>query len=499
MCAVLSLGHGVRSGGSSLTTSDGHVSGFRWDDTYPTCFPSLAIRTQPVPVSDPTCVFLNVPLATEMGLPSDPSVWAKWGSGQQLPPGSTPWAMAYAGHQFGQFTVLGDGRAVVLGEHLAPDHRRVDIQLKGSGVTPFSRRGDGKAALGPMLREALISEAMHGLGIPTTRTLAVVATGETVWRGEPLAGAVLTRLATSHIRVGTFQYVAHQGDPFLLRALWDYTCGRHGMVPGDDTKGRLDAFSEMVARQVSLVMAWLRVGFIHGVMNTDNMALSGETIDYGPCALMDGYDPLAVYSAIDHQGRYAFMRQPECVQWNMARLAEAVWPLFNSDVSVAMGMLNDRLQSAHVLAHRAWMDMMRQKLGWVGECADDASRIDALLAMMAKYRWDYTQTFYYLTNGVSDPWMAVPEGRSWWEAHCHRQGMGDPLRCRAMMKLANPVLIPRNHLVATVLASAEWGSMTDFMRYHEALKTPYVDAPHLAPYRRPPDPHEVITTTFCGT
>jgi len=477
-----------------------HGGGFRWEDTYPARFPSLVARTLPVPVLSAQCLFLNEPLASEWGLPLDPTVWAQWGSGHQVPPEFTPWAMAYAGHQFGHFTVLGDGRAVMLGERVGPDQRRADIQLKGSGKTPFSRRGDGRAALGPMLREALISEAMHGLGIPTTRTLAVVGTGDTVWRGEPLQGAILTRLAASHIRVGTFEYVAHTGDLHTLRDLWAYVCDRHDvpLVAAADG-GVLNGFSILLDRQLDLVMHWLRVGFIHGVMNTDNMALSGETIDYGPCAFMDAYDPLAVYSSIDHQGRYAWMRQPDVVIWNMARLADTILPLVHPHQPTAIERVSECLSEAASRLESRWVSMMKTKCGWVGDTPDDLPLLRALGAMMATHDWDYTQTFYDLTRGRSALWMGVPEGPGWWQAHCDRQQMGDPAQVQAMMQAANPVVIPRNHVVAAVLKDAEMGNLAPLHRFYKVLQTPYADGLDAMPYQRPPLPHERITQTFCGT
>ena len=378
------------------------MAGWRLEHTYadlPQLFHSPAT---PTPVREPRLVAFNRPLAIGLGLdpealesPEGAAIFA----GNALPDGARPIAQAYAGHQFGHFTALGDGRAILLGEQITPSGDRFDIQLKGAGKTRFSRRGDGRAALGPMLREYVISEAMHALGIPTTRSLAVVTTGEPVYREGRLEGAVLTRVAASHIRVGTMQWASAHEDAEATRALADYTRARHYPELAESSDPYLDLFRAIVARQASLIARWQLVGFIHGVMNTDNMALSGETIDYGPCAFMDTYDPATVFSSIDESGRYAYGNQPPIAQWNLARLAEAMLPLFDPDADRAVERATEALARFPDLFNQHRLDGMRAKLGLFTQEDDDEALVNDLLAWMQRRSADYTNTFRSLTRG----------------------------------------------------------------------------------------------------
>ena len=381
--------------------------GWQFDNSYARLSKHLHTRINPVPVKSPQLVVLNESLAHSLGLQLEEfsqDELAQLFSGNVLPKGAAPLAQAYAGHQFGNFTILGDGRAHLIGEHLAQEGKRFDIQLKGSGQTPYSRRGDGRAALGPMLREYIISEAMHALGIPTTRSLAVVTTGETVMRDNLLPGAILTRVASSHIRVGTFEYALHTADKQSLKLLADYTIGRHfPHITGSDNP-YLNLLSAVMDRQITLVTGWLRVGFIHGVMNTDNMAISGETIDYGPCAFMDSYDPATVFSSIDRMGRYSYANQPPITRWNLARLADTLLPLIHDDLKQAIAMAEDILQLFDTKFQQQWLGMMRGKLGLYKEKKEDEKLIADLLQWMQSTSADYTNTFCDLISNK------IPEG-----------------------------------------------------------------------------------------
>ncbi len=370
---------------------------FRFDNSLVRDLPGAFLRLAPDAPPDPALVFLNEPLAADLGLDPVPlrTEGAAWFSGAALPPGADPAALAYAGHQFGGFSpVLGDGRAHLLGEIVTEDGRRFDLQLKGSGRTPFSRGGDGKAALGPMLREVLISDFMAAVGVPTTRALAVATTGEWIWRETKLPGAVLARTAASHLRVGTFQFFAARGDTAALRALLAHAIARHdpALAP-DDAAGFLDA---VIARQCRLIAQWMGLGFIHGVMNTDNMALSGETIDYGPCAFMEGFAPGTVFSSIDRQGRYAWGNQPQIMGWNLARLAETLVPLLDPDPDRAVDLANDRLGAIAARYRAEWLAVMRAKLGLEGDVEGDAALVEDLLAALPGADW--TLTFHRLAR-----------------------------------------------------------------------------------------------------
>ncbi|MEX2414808.1 MAG: YdiU family protein, partial [Paenibacillaceae bacterium] len=371
-------------------------TGWNLDNSYARLPKLFFTSLNPTPVRSPKLIVLNYPLATSLGL-NVQDLQSKDGvtvlAGNQIPEGVLPLAQAYAGHQFGHFTMLGDGRALLIGEQITPLGERFDIQLKGSGETPYSRRGDGRAALGPMLREYIISEAMHALGIATTRSLAVVTTGESVIRETDLPGAILTRVAASHLRVGTFQYASKWGTVEDLRALADYTLQRHFPEVDADENRYILLLQEVIKRQAVLIAKWQLVGFIHGVMNTDNMALSGETIDYGPCAFMDAYDPGTVFSSIDIHGRYAYGNQPNIAAWNLARFAEALLPLLHDNEEQAVKLAEDAISDFTELYHRNWLAGMRSKLGIFNEELQDESLIEDLLSMMQKYRADYTNTF----------------------------------------------------------------------------------------------------------
>ena len=464
------------------------MAGWRLEHTYadlPQIFHSPAA---PTAVREPRLVAFNRPLAAMLGLepetlerPEGAAIFA----GNVLPEGARPIAQAYAGHQFGHFTALGDGRAILLGEQITPSGDRVDIQLKGAGQTRFSRRGDGRAALGPMLREYIISEAMHALGIPTTRSLAVVTTGESVHREDVLEGAVLTRVAASHIRVGTMQWAAAHDDVGATRALADYTLSRHypeladlPPSPRRTARAYIALFDAILARQASLIARWQLVGFIHGVMNTDNMALSGETIDYGPCAFMDAYDPATVFSSIDSGGRYAYGNQPPIAQWNLARLAEAMLPLFDADVDRAVERATALLDRFPDLFNQHRLDGMRAKLGLFTREDDDEALVNDLLAWMQRRSADFTNTFTSLTSGrlVEDSTNSDPEFEAWrrrWEARRERQPQS-PAEAGALMRQHNPAFIPRNHHVeAALMAATTTHDFSVMERLLEVLAAPY--------------------------
>jgi serine/tyrosine/threonine adenylyltransferase len=492
---------------SPLTTTMCNA-GWNFDNSYLRLPESLYVKLNPVAVRAPRLVLFNRPLAESLGL-QPPALAGDAGAamfaGNSLPPGAAPIAQAYAGHQFGHFTTLGDGRALLLGEQITPAGERFDIQLKGSGPTPFSRRGDGRAALGPMLREYLISEAMHALGIPTTRSLAVVTTGEQVFRETPLPGAVLTRVAASHIRVGTFEYLAARGDRETLRILADYTISRHFPALAGVENPYRALLQGVMARQAALMAQWLHVGFIHGVMNTDNMALSGETIDYGPCAFMDAYDPGTVFSSIDHGGRYAYANQPYIAQWNLARFAETLLPLLDQDQARAVACAEEAIASfpEHVRHYR--LAGMRAKLGLFTEESDDLALMDTLFTCMQRTRADFTNTFRDLGRdpGGDTPLGEDPDFMAWqrrWQERLTRQSESVGA-VRRLMAAHNPAVIPRNHLVeAALTAAVERADYSLLERLLTVLATPYADlSPEHDAYRLPPVPTEGVYQTFCGT
>ncbi len=481
--------------------------GWRFDNSYIGLPDYFYAPLQPVPVQCPQVVMSNHALATSLGLnirALSQEDAALLFSGNILPDTAQPIAQAYAGHQFGHFTILGDGRAILLGEHLTQAGERFDIQLKGSGQTPFSRRGDGRAALAPMLREYIISEAMHALNIPTTRSLAVVTTGESVIRENILPGAILTRVAASHIRVGTFEYAASKGDAAAIKTLADYVIQRHYHDLIDTENPYLSLLSQVIHRQASLVAKWLLVGFIHGVMNTDNMSISGETIDYGPCAFMDAYDPNTVFSSIDHQGRYRYSNQPLMAQWNLARFAETLLPLIHPMQEKALALAEQAIHSFPEIYQTHWLVGMRMKLGLFTEETEDVVLIQNLLAWMQKNYADYTNTFRMLAA------EAVPEGAvfndaefmAWharWQERLSRQSESKLMSFR-LMQANNPAIIPRNHRVEEALSAAsEHGDYSLIHRLLAAVTNPFVDVPEHSDYRTAPAPSERVYQTFCGT
>ncbi|PPA86161.1 YdiU family protein [Brevibacillus laterosporus] len=482
-------------------------TGWNFDNSYAQLPKSFFASLNLNPVSSPKLIILNDPLATSLGLnvqelQSENGVEVL--AGNRIPEGAFPLAQAYAGHQFGHFTRLGDGRALLLGEQITPLGERFDIQLKGSGKTPYSRRGDGRAALGPMLREYIISEAMHGLGIPTTRSLAVVTTGELVIRETDLPGAVLTRVADSHLRVGTFQYVSKWGTEEELRVLAEYTLQRHFPEVEAGENRYLLLLQEVIKRQALLIAKWQLVGFIHGVMNTDNMAISGETIDYGPCAFMDAYDPATVFSSIDIQGRYAYGNQPYIAGWNLARFAETLLPLLHVNHEQAVKLAQDAISDFTELYHSNWLAGMRAKLGISNEEIQDESLIEDLLSMMQKYRADYTNTFRALTfDTLKDTVLfGTPEFTQWhelWQARLSRQ-QGSKASAYQLMQNSNPALIPRNHRVEDALESAvNQGDYSVMKRLLVALSNPYAHSSEQAEYSKLPPLSTGPYRTFCGT
>jgi uncharacterized protein YdiU (UPF0061 family) len=487
----------------------------RFDNTYARLPERFYARVRPTPVREPRLVKVNRALAELLGAdvarlesPDGVAVLA----GNVVPEGAEPLAQAYAGHQFGGFVPrLGDGRAILLGEVVGTDARRRDVQLKGAGPTPFSRRGDGRAALGPVLREYIVSEAMAAFGIPTTRALAAVTTGEPVARESLLPGAILTRVAASHIRIGTFQFFASAGDEEALRLLTPYALARHYPDATGTDNDALALLERVVAAQASLVARWLGIGFVHGVMNTDNTTISGETIDFGPCAFLDEYHPQKTFSSIDHGGRYAFANQPRIALWNLARLAEALLPLVAKQTDDAVRLATERLDGFDSEFQRAYLDVMRAKLGLVRAEEPDAALVEGLLDVMAAQGVDYTLFFRRLSAAVEPSGelgvMVLCAGneaplRGWLEAWRRRLSLetdrAEP--CVALMQRSNPALIPRNHRVEEAIAAAVGhGDLQPFETLTRALATPYAARPEHAELAQPPKPEERVEQTFCGT
>jgi uncharacterized protein YdiU (UPF0061 family) len=481
----------------------------RFDNSYARLPDRFHARLAPTPVAAPRLLKLNVALARELGLDPD---WlaspegVEVLAGNRIAEGSEPLAQAYAGHQFGGFVPqLGDGRAILLGEVVAPDGARRDIQLKGAGPTPFSRRGDGRAAVGPVLREYIVSEAMQALGIPTTRSLAAVATGEFVFRETALPGAVLTRIASSHIRVGTFQYFAARQDVEGLRILADHAIARHDPAAAAAPLPALALLEGVIARQAALVARWMLVGFIHGVMNTDNMTISGETIDYGPCAFLDAYHPGQVFSSIDHQGRYAFGNQPRIAMWNLTRLAETLLPLLAEEEAAAIEVAQQALGGFAPRFEAAWLGGLVRKIGLVAPEEGDGELLEDLLLRMAENEADWTLTFRGLSEDDSAPRALFKDPTAFdawlprWHARLARDGRGRE-EVRAAMRAANPAFIPRNHQVERALAAAvERDDLAPLDALLAVLARPFDDQPGAAEYRLPPQPEERVLATFCGT
>ena len=482
-------------------------TGWNLENSYANLPKSFFRIKKPTPVSSPKLIILNNSLVTSLGLNID-SLQSRDGiamlAGNQIPEGGIPIAQAYAGHQFGYFNMLGDGRAILFGEQITPKGERFDIQLKGSGRTPYSRGGDGRAALGPMLREYIISEAMHALGIPTTLSLAVVTTGESVIRENILPGAILTRVAASHIRVATFQYAAEFCSVEELRVLADYTLKRH-FSDGDGAENRyLFLLQEVIKRQASLIAKWQLVGFIHGVMNTDNMSISGETIDYGPCAFMDTYDPATVFSSIDRKGRYAYGNQPYVAEWNLMRFAETLFPLLDDNEDKAIQLAQGAISDFTELYYNNWLAGMKAKLGiFNGEPGDEAL-IKDLLSIMHKYDADYTNTFLALTfDKFSDMTLFATESFSqWhdkWQDRLSRQ-RESKASSHQLMKNSNPAVIPRNHRVEAALEAAEkQGDYSIMEQFLQALSSPYAHSEEQFEYTTLPEKPACPYRTFCGT
>jgi uncharacterized protein YdiU (UPF0061 family) len=488
---------------------------FPFDNSYAALPDGFFARVAPTPVASPKLVKLNRPLALHLGLDPD---WLAGPegveilAGKRVPDGADPIAMAYAGHQFGHFVPqLGDGRAILLGEVIDADGVRRDIQLKGSGPTPFSRRGDGRAALGPVLREYIVSEAMAALGIPTTRSLAAVVTGENVVRETLLPGAVLTRVASSHIRVGTFQYFAARSDRDGVRRLADHVISRHYPDIANAERSYHALLDAVVARQAELVARWLLVGFIHGVMNTDNTSISGETIDYGPCAFMDSYDPATVFSSIDEMGRYAYGNQPRIALWNLTRFAECLLPLLSGDQDKAIAEAQSALGRFAEKFDVAYYAGLRSKLGLFTARDDDPELANDLLKVMAENQADFTLTFRRLSDAALDlagdahvrQLFADPAAYDAWAVRWRQRLSDEPQDAgarQAAMRAVNPAFIPRNHRVEAVIEAAV--NRNDFAPFEELLAVlakPYEDQPAFAFYAEPPEQHERVLQTFCGT
>tara|TARA_B100001121_G_C18671195_1_gene613945 strand:- start:529 stop:1980 length:1452 start_codon:yes stop_codon:yes gene_type:complete len=459
----------------------------------------------PVPVKNPELVILNNDLATELNLDFSKVSKKKLSeifSGNILPAGSNSIAQAYAGHQFGHFTMLGDGRAVLLGEHTTELNKKYDIQFKGSGKTAFSRSGDGRAALGPMLREYIISEAMNALKIPTTRSLAVVKTGEEVIRDKILQGAVLTRVAASHIRVGTFQYISARQNMEELKILLNYTLDRHYPAIQNSKNKSVDFLNILIEKQCDLVVDWMRVGFIHGVMNTDNMTISGETIDYGPCAFMDTYDPKTVFSSIDKMGRYAYCNQPVMTKWNLSRFAECLLPLINKDIEKSLEIATQLINSFEKKYEEKWINMMKNKLGLLGSNENDRSLILDLLTWMHKKKADYTNTFCHLMdiNIGEEKIYQDSSFHNWktrWEDRLSKSNSSKEKSLK-LMRLTNPLVIPRNHKVEEVLEAANKNDLEPINKLLEILKKPYSEQKDILDFQSLPLLDKKYQT-FCGT
>jgi uncharacterized protein YdiU (UPF0061 family) len=478
--------------------------GWHFDNTYLKLSKTFREEIKPTPVHDPNLVILNEELAKDLNLDfskTDKKKLAEIFSGNSIPQETNTIAQAYAGHQFGHFTMLGDGRAVLLGEHLVNNENRFDIQFKGSGRTSFSRSGDGRAALGPMLREYIISEAIHSLNIPTTRSLAVVKTGEKVIRENLLQGAILTRVASSHLRVGTFQYIATTQNIKNLNTLVDYTINRHYPEIKTSNSKAIDLLNLVMEKQCQLVINWMRVGFIHGVMNTDNMAISGETIDYGPCAFMDHYDPKTVFSSIDKFGRYAFSNQPPITKWNLARFAECLIPLIDKNEDAAIKLATDLIDNFQNIYEDKWLNMMRDKLGLFGEDKNDKKLIHDLFYWMQKNKADYTNTFCNLMDINSDEVYKNNDFINWKNEWNKRSKLNNSSKEKQikLMRENNPIVIPRNHKVEEALTKADKGSLDNMRKLLSILKNPYDNHNNIEEYRLPAPSSNEKYQTFCGT
>jgi serine/tyrosine/threonine adenylyltransferase len=481
--------------------------GWRFDNSYAMLSEKLYSPVAPAPVNRPETVLFNEKLAAELGLnyqsSTDNAEIAATFSGNALPTGSEPLAQAYAGHQFGNFTMLGDGRAIIIGEHLTPENKKVDVQLKGSGRTPYSRSGDGRATLYAMLREYLISEAMHYLHIPTSRSLSVVKTGEKVYREETHEGAVLTRTMSSHIRVGTFEYIKHFLSNRELEEFCNYTIDRHYPGIKDSINPALKLLEMVMNRQIDLIVNWMRVGFIHGVMNTDNMSIAGETFDYGPCAFINAYDPKTVFSSIDIRGRYAFGNQPRIAYWNLTRFAEALLPLLHSETAEAVKLAENVLNSFPTQYEEKWVQMMGKKLGFNNPLEIEKQLIIDLMQWMEQNHADYTNTFLVLQQDIepaSDIYSqsVFTDWQSRWASQISENGntMQDAVK---MMRENNPAFIPRNYIVEKALVSATQNDFTHFNKLLDIIRDPYVAKDQYCSFQAPPEDGDINYKTFCGT
>ena len=479
--------------------------GWCFDNTYSRLPDPFKEEINPVPVKNPEIVILNKTLSKELDLDFsnlNEKKISELFSGNSLPAGSNSIAQAYAGHQFGHFTMLGDGRAVLIGEHLSKKKERYDIQFKGSGKTSFSRNGDGRAALGPMLREYIISEAMYNLNIPTTRSLAVVKTGEEVIRETPLQGAILTRVALSHLRVGTFQYIAAREKKNELEILLNYIIKRHYPNIQNSKNQALDLLKVVLEKQIDLVVNWMRVGFIHGVMNTDNMSISGETIDYGPCAFMDTYDPKTVFSSIDQMGRYAYCNQPVITKWNLSRFAECLIPLIDKNQKKSIELATEVINSFENKYEEKWLNMMRDKLGLFGAEDKDKFLILDLLTWMHQKKLDYTNTFCHLMDFETEKKENFKdniflEWKKRWQDRL-KVNNNTPEKYMKLMRSVNPLVIPRNRKIEEVLNDANNNNIKPFKEFLEILKNPYLEQKNIKDFQIPSTSNENYQT-FCGT
>lgn len=484
---------------------------FAFDNSYSSLPDAFFSRVKPTAVNSPTLIQLNEDLASQLGIdvgrlnsPEGLETLA----GNRIPEGSQPLAMAYSGHQFGGFSPqLGDGRAILLGEVVSRGGERYDIQLKGSGQTPYSRRGDGRSALGPVLREYIVSEAMAALGVPTTRALAAVATGEDVIRQGPEPGGVFTRVASSHIRIGTFQWFASREDHENLKVLTDYVINRHYPDARSNENPYVAFLDGVIERQAQLIAHWMQLGFIHGVMNTDNMTVSGETIDFGPCAFMDTYHPEKKFSSIDQQGRYAFGNQGPIGHWNLTRLAETLLPLLDDDLQKAIATAEASLEQFQGLYESTLQNRFMAKIGIEAGDSDDWSMVENLLSIMAEGEADYTLVFRHLVDALKDDideavtsLFNQPEAISVWLSDWRtRLQQSDRDQAVALMKSSNPVFIPRNHRVEEAIQAGYAGDFAPFKRLNQVLQNPFAEQPDFAEYEKAPTPDEVVQATFCGT
>ena len=477
--------------------------GWHFDNTYSKLSNTFKEEIKPTPVHNPELVIINDNLANNLDLNFSKisrKDLSEIFSGNKIPKDIKTIAQAYAGHQFGHFTMLGDGRAVLLGEHITSNNKRFDVQFKGSGRTSFSRTGDGRAVLGPMLREYIISEAIHALKIPTTRSLAVVKTGEKVVRENLLPGAILTRIASSHIRVGTFQYISAKQNLDDLNTLVNYTIERHYPEIKSSNNRALDLLNLVMEKQCKLVVDWMRVGFVHGVMNTDNMTISGETIDYGPCAFMNQYDPKTVFSSIDKFGRYSFSNQPPITKWNLARFAECLIPLINKDEDTAITLATETIDNFQNIYEQKWLNMMRDKLGLYGNDINDKKLINNLLNWMEKNKADYTNTFCYLMNVKINDQIYKDEYFIKWCKEWHNRIFkddGSKEKSLELMKNSNPVIIPRNHKVEEALTAANEDNLEVMNKLLSKLSNPYNEQIDIEDYKSPSNDKNY--QTFCGT